>query len=130
MNVPHLPAPYSFVAARHTPVSFAVKKYDVATDATVDMDISAARYTVHLRAWTTRDSTALLLDGTISKSSADTAWVDGTMNPGAVERATLFWEAVLIDSDNANADSPSGYLERQLFTFNAPVDPAPVDPVP
>ena len=92
--------------------------------------ISAARYSVHLRAWTTRDSTALALDGTIAKSSADTSWVDGTMNPGAVERGSLFWEAVLIDTDNANADSPSGYLERRLFTFNAPVDPAPVDPVP
>jgi len=51
------------------------------------------------------------------------------MNPGAVGRGSLFWDALLIDSDRANADGPSGYPERRLFTFNAPVDPAPVDPV-
>jgi hypothetical protein len=39
-------------------------------------------------------------------------------------------EAVLIDSDNANTDSPSGYPECRPFTFNDPVAPAPVDPVP
>lgn len=128
MIVPNLPAPYTFAAARHTPVSFGIKKWDVLTQRSVDFNISGSRYSVHLRAWDDRDSSTLVIDGTISKSSDNTAWVDGTLNPGDDERATLYWEAVLVDSDNANADSPSGYLERQLFTFQAPVEPAPTEP--
>jgi hypothetical protein len=95
-----------------------------------DMYIFTACHSDHLRAWTTRDYTVLAPDGVIARSPADTAWVDSTLNPGAAVRGSLFREAVRIGSDNANRDSPSGYLERRLFAFNAPVDPAPVAPVP
>lgn len=131
MSAPHLAPPFTFAAGRHTAYSFGVTRYDPDLDRTVDFDLSASRYTVRLRAWASRDSSALLIDsGALTKTTTPTNWLEGQFTPGIVERAALFWECVLIDSNNAYASSPSGYLERRLFTFTAPVDPAPLSAAP
>ena len=122
--------PWEHQVGRWTDVAFLVETYAEATDDWSALDISAVHFQVRLRTWTADVDAALLTDDALDKS-ATTGWVrDVYDNRGIARDAAINWEAVLVDTDIVDADSPSGYQERQLFRYRAPIQDVPQGAAP
>ncbi len=79
-------------------------------------DISAARFTYRVRAWSTGTTPALVIDQVIDKSSTDSAtgWLDDYVPLGTTAYDQLRWQVVEVDGSNSDANTPTGQREVVL----------------
>lgn len=119
------PAPLRFVVGRNTEVVVLVKNRNELAERWEDFDVSAARWNGYLRAYATRDAAALLISELLTKSASRTNCFRHPYFPGSTAYSGLFWEVVLVDTDNAQAGTPTGKRERVLFSFQAGIADAP-----
>ncbi len=120
-----VPAPFRFIVGRHTEISLGVKNWDELQEKWADFDVAAARWKVYLRAYAARDAAALLVSEELTKSASRANWIRHPYFPGSTAYSGLFWEVVLVDTDNAQAGTPTGKRERVLLSFVAGISDAP-----
>ena len=96
------------------------------SDSAVAKDISAARYTYELRAWTSDDDAALIVDEVITKGTQSSSGeLDHYFKCGTTVRDTMTWQIVEVDNDNTDADTNTGKPERILTRWRQPIIDAP-----
>ena len=86
-------------------------------------DISASRWSYRVRARTTETGLTFIVNEAVSKSTNNvtSGWLDHYLALGTTAYDTLFWEIVEVDSDNADASTPTTKRERLLLRWKQPI---------
>jgi len=115
------------VVERGLRVRCQIKEEDLGA-AEAGKDISGARWTYELRAYTGAVSDVFVIRKTLSKhaSASASGWLDDYVPMGAVAAAELTWEVIEIDNNNTDATpSVTGKHEVILATWQQSIEDAP-----
>lgn len=114
------------VVKRGLAITFTVQTRSATTGLWTAKDISGSRWTYRLRIWTADDDTSALVDEVVTKgSAASSGELDHYHANGTTVRATLKWEIVEVDNDNADANTTTGKRERVQVRWFQPIEDAP-----
>jgi len=112
---------------RGLPIKWLIWTQSATTGAWSKKDISGARWTYNLRQWTSDDDAApIAADEVVTKGTASaTGELDHYHSNGATAYATLAWEIVEVDNDNADATTRTGQREVVKVRWFQPILDAP-----
>lgn len=90
-------------------------------------DISGARWTYALRAYSVTTDNTFVIEKTISKhaSASASGWLDDYVPLGTTAYTDLTWEFVEVDNNNADATTRTGFREVILETWQQSIEDAP-----
>lgn len=114
-------------------ITFYVKEQNAVTEAFARRDLSGStRYQYRLRIWTSDDDDALLANEALTEGSdAASGEINHYYDCGTTVRASrLRWSIVEVDTDTANENTVSGYVEVPKWHWYQPILDAPVQDAP